>query len=102
MAQAHACYSLQLSTQVGLLVDQTMPSRDSMITAVSSLLAALCISGYGEESTALEDAVSGQRAEFDSCPRNEKKSACDHITYLHYVVSLLLTTILNEGDAAGS
>lgn len=72
MAQAHACYSLQLSTQVGLLVDQTMPSRDSMITAVSSLLAALCISGYGEESTALEDAVSGQRAEFDSCPKNEK------------------------------
>lgn len=65
-------------------------------------LAALCISGYGEESTALEDAVSGQRAEFDSCPRNEKKSACDHITYLRYVVSLLLTTILNEGDAAGS
>lgn len=35
-------------------------------------LAALCISGYGEESTALEDAVSGQRAEFDSCPKNEK------------------------------
>lgn len=92
---------LQLTTLVGPLVDLTTPSRDTMTKTVSLLLAALRISGYAEESTALRDAGRGQWSEFDSSPGNEKNSACDHIAYLCYVVSLLLTTILNKGDTVG-